>query len=1136
MLHKVDPREYDVVLIQEPHIDHLGNTRANAGWRVAYPTGHRDKPKATRAVTLISTSINTSNWTLETIACQDVVLTRMNTSSGMVNIYNIYNDCNHDVSMRAVVEDVRERRAGGGGTREGQGEEEWLWAGDFNRHHPMWDDDGNQHLFTRANLRAAQKLINNLTAFDMRMTLPKGIPTLEAMSTKNKTRVDNVFCSEELQQRVIKCRVREADRVGKSDHFPIVTELDMTTDKVQEQPTHNFRLTDWDAFRTKLQEKLENLPRPREFRRGELDEFLQARTALEEAIDSTVDEVVPKTRKVPWRKRWWTKELEGLQRRAKGAGRKVERAKKRGRGRERVEELEESFRRARNTYTQAIKEEKKRHWEEWLEELDDKEVWLAGRMVGGSGSDGGRTRVPSLRIEGGREAISNEDKGRVFFEAFFPKRTAPQAVEMRGRKRAKWKYAPTTNAEIDEGVPEGHVEWVRRRNEGRRTRLVFDDHTTDEFEVEDGLDQGDAQSLILYLIYNADLPSIQRKEEGSVTTVVAFVDDVGVIATAHDFRTAHKGIKKVMDGRGGIMEWARTHNCTFGMEKFQLIDFSRKKTVDEDGNKVDIPRPNLRLNSLTIKPGKQAKFLGLILDQELRWKEQCTRVITKASYWAAQLRRLAKNKGGIGYKNLRRLFIGTALPRILYGIEIFDPPRRGRARTFRSALEKKLDSVVGRVAVLIVGGMRSSPNDVAMVHANLDPAKIIVEREYAKAAIRMATLPKTHPLNSHVLRAAKRYVQRYPSPLHHLMNTFDIPVESMEKIAPHVRMGWDPGRVTVKVEEDREEAVRMEARRENRTQDLYTDGSLTEKGVAGAAVWMRRGRERDRRARRIGEADENTVYEAELMGLVLGMDIALANGFSGTIHIGLDNQAVLTTIRTRKARFAQHLWKKLESRVKNYLRRNRDNNVELRWVPGHEGVEGNERADEAARGAAETERGEGGSDGEGGEEAESWEEEEEIPMSRAAMRQKLMKRVTEKRRDEWRASSRYEKINGYDQTLPSRTFSKLTTKMKRKQASIIFQMRTGHIQLKKHLARIGKADSPICEKCHRKDETVYHYLMECRGHEIARRKHFGYMGRNNSTMTKLLSDPAHLPKLFRYLNDTGRFTQNFGTFDIPAEP
>ena len=57
----------------------------------------------------------------------------------------------------------------------------------------MWDEERNTHLFTKATLEAAQPLIDMISIHDMRMVLPKDIPTLEVCSTKNYTRVDNLF-------------------------------------------------------------------------------------------------------------------------------------------------------------------------------------------------------------------------------------------------------------------------------------------------------------------------------------------------------------------------------------------------------------------------------------------------------------------------------------------------------------------------------------------------------------------------------------------------------------------------------------------------------------------------------------------------------------------------------------------------------------------------------------------------------------------------------------------------------------------------------------------------------------------------------------------------------------------------------
>jgi hypothetical protein len=102
-----------------------------------------------------------------------------------------------------------------------------MWIGDFNCHHPLWDEECNAHIFTRANLELAQPLLNMLGRHNMKMALPASISTLCAHNSGNYTRVDNVFCTEALIDKIIKCNMDDAARPIKTDHFPIVTQINI---------------------------------------------------------------------------------------------------------------------------------------------------------------------------------------------------------------------------------------------------------------------------------------------------------------------------------------------------------------------------------------------------------------------------------------------------------------------------------------------------------------------------------------------------------------------------------------------------------------------------------------------------------------------------------------------------------------------------------------------------------------------------------------------------------------------------------------------------------------------------------------------------------------------------------------------
>ena len=82
-----------------------------------------------------------------------------------------------------------------------------IWAGNLNRHHPLWDNDKDTHLFTQQATRAAEGLIEVIATFNLDMTLPKGTPTLQHMVTKRYSRPDNAFCTKSILNLLTQCKV-----------------------------------------------------------------------------------------------------------------------------------------------------------------------------------------------------------------------------------------------------------------------------------------------------------------------------------------------------------------------------------------------------------------------------------------------------------------------------------------------------------------------------------------------------------------------------------------------------------------------------------------------------------------------------------------------------------------------------------------------------------------------------------------------------------------------------------------------------------------------------------------------------------------------------------------------------------------
>ena len=88
------------------------------------------------------------------------------------------------------------------------------------------------------------------------------------------------------------------------------------------------------------------------------------------------------------------------------------------------------------------------------------------------------------------------------------------------------------------------------------------------------LDQGGPISGICYLLYNADILKITIIRDSEC--ILLYVDDMLILVTRKDFHETHDKIQSIMNRTDGVFTWAKMHNCEFGINKFQLLDISRK--------------------------------------------------------------------------------------------------------------------------------------------------------------------------------------------------------------------------------------------------------------------------------------------------------------------------------------------------------------------------------------------------------------------------------------------------------------------------------------------------------------------------------------------------------------------------------
>ena len=177
--------------------------------------------------------MNTNNWaTLDIPDTNNITGVQIKGPYGSFSIFNIYNDCTHSENEDKLQKYIQDHANLILGTEN----HHMMWAGNFNRHHPLWDNDEDTRLLTQQANRLAEGIIGLITTYDLVMALPKGVPTLQHMVMGRYSRPDNVFSTAGLSDRITRCEVVPALRPPSTDHFPIITNISLPQEKADVLP------------------------------------------------------------------------------------------------------------------------------------------------------------------------------------------------------------------------------------------------------------------------------------------------------------------------------------------------------------------------------------------------------------------------------------------------------------------------------------------------------------------------------------------------------------------------------------------------------------------------------------------------------------------------------------------------------------------------------------------------------------------------------------------------------------------------------------------------------------------------------------------------------------------------------------
>ncbi|TFK74249.1 hypothetical protein BDN72DRAFT_739796, partial [Pluteus cervinus] len=134
----------------------------------------------------------------------------------------------------------------------------------------------------------------------------------------------------------------------------------------------------------------------------------------------------------------------------------------------------------------------------------------------------------------------------------------------------------------------------------------------------------------------------------------------------------------------------------------------------------------------------------------------------------------------------------------------------------------------------------------------------------------------------------------------------------------------------------------------------------------------------------------------------------------------------------------------------------------------------------------------------------------------------------------WEKSHRAPKFAALESKVPFANFLKSTTELKKRDSSILMQLRTQHVPLNSYLHRFKRADTSHCTACIRNNriwvrETLNHFLFVCPSWRPQRSILQSNIEKwRSKSLQIMLSEKEYTKELLTFVHSTGRFRKKQG--------
>lgn len=202
---------------------------------------------------------------------------------------------------------------------------------------------------------------------------------------------------------------------------------------------------------------------------------------------------------------------------------------------------------------------------------------------------------------------------------------------------------------IDMGYPTAIVKLVRSYLNRRELRVRVEGELSTYRPMEAGVPQGSVLSPHLFTIFTADLPRTAR------TSLALYADDTAIVARSTQARQVTRYLQ---EAASLLEEWCNRWKVEINADKSKAILFRRVRK--------QTPTGHVTMNGEAIQWHDTAKYLGVVMDRSLTWKQNTDEVVKKAKRTRALLYPMVGRQSQLNLRNKLTLIRTVIQPQLTY--------------------------------------------------------------------------------------------------------------------------------------------------------------------------------------------------------------------------------------------------------------------------------------------------------------------------------------------------------------------------------------------------------------------------------------------------------------------------------------